>query len=314
MRWKAIAGAVGALALSAAGTVPARAASPAWQDWSQWWDGAVKVHFQLPATWTSRKIAGGYEYEPPSHYFWLQVYWSNRSAGQAVEQILSTGGRGAHLKVDRAVSVNGLPGIQCRYHGSYYEGYIRAFTLPDGDSVVFWGDFDWYTHLGNPGVVWHRIMAPLMRPGGEQSLVGSPSAPAPTTQHTISGTTFQDGTPVLPVTVWGPGGKEIVWAELDTGNETVMSITSPAAAAIGLTQTGSANLCGVTGCAGAPTYTGLSVATPQGTLMAQNAPATTMSEFVGGGYYVELDIGPNDLSGFHLRVSRHHWTLTWETP
>lgn len=126
---------------------------------------------------------------------------------------------------------------------------------------------------------------------------------------TLTGSTTQFGTPIVPVTVVGPTGTSAnTWAEIDTGNESDVLIAPALAQSIGLTQTGTTGSVGVNGEASEPTYSGLSVsARTNHAWMVVKSPA---EGWVGFGS-VQLDLGQTFLKYATLTDNNGHWTLTW---
>ncbi|MDA8206937.1 MAG: hypothetical protein M0Z36_12790 [Thermaerobacter sp.] len=315
MRWTGLGAAVSAAALAGGLVTSAPAFAARWQQWTVTYPGQAKVSFQLPTTWkSSRWGSQGFQYRPPSNYFYLTVQLVNINPWTAMNQMVAP----LSVAAEYPVTVDGLTTVQARHQGKWYTEYIRTIGLPDGSSVVLQADIDPGTRLGSPGQIWHDIVTPLLGYGGIHVLGAASPSPSPSapsnpspSASTVSGSTFQGNTPVMQVTVTGPLGSATTWAVLDTGNESGPTITPALAQAIGLTQSGTTQSCGVNSCTSVPYYSGLSIEAGNATALLANVSAAGWQGFTGGGYDVQVDIGPGSIPGYHLHVSQGRWTLTW---
>lgn len=124
----------------------------------------------------------------------------------------------------------------------------------------------------------------------------------------LSGTSNQQGSPIVPVTLVGPKAAVNSWAEIDTGNQSATLVTPAVARAIGLKSLGSQISCGVQDCAMEMEYGGLSVA-PKGTAdWMQWAGKAVRWQGSGG---VTVDLGTTFLKKARLSLNGGRWRLAW---
>lgn len=124
----------------------------------------------------------------------------------------------------------------------------------------------------------------------------------------LSGTSNQQGSPIVPVTLVGPKTAVNSWAEIDTGNQSVTLVTPSVARAIGLKSLGSQISCGVKDCAMETEYGGLSVA-PQGTADWMQWAGEAI-RWQGSGS-VTVDLGTTFLKKARLSLNEGRWWLVW---
>jgi len=306
MRWKAIAGLAGALAL-AAGPEPVRAAGLVWIP-----NGinfpTVSVTVMIPPSWRWSHSRRAYMWQSADGHNIVIVALIDRPQARYPTMDPNEAWLGNHPQ-----ETDGFPGWQLQVAEGGITEFVRSVYLPDRTTLRIAGLF-----TGAPGpslALWHRIIAPLRAPYRVITYYAPKATTPQGTLHMIGGTTFQYGTPAMQVRVTGPTGSYTTWALLDTGNENLPTITPEMARILGLQEVRVVPECGVNACSAVPEYTGITVR-PYGHrawILRQQLVLAWRGQ-AGNGIYATLDIGPHTIPDYHLQVSGGRWTLTWRTP